>query len=136
MWLRNFKIADLILQIILGIACIYGLLLRQVIFTDETNFLVNRRFDYSYAFFGLGALQLISTALHFFLGKPFWKSKIRIVYYAGVILTFLLLAIMLISEQMDTTLIIGFSLLIITPLLGLYYMIICGIELKRLKIKN
>lgn len=128
----TYKKIDLGLQVLLLAIWVIGeLVITPIRNRKGIDYLFEKRFDFSYFFFGLAATQIISTITHFFFNKQIWKSKHRIIYYVLTGLSLLLLTIAILSDNLDTAITIGYILLIGTSALAIYYMVICGLEIKK-----
>ena len=130
-----YKKIDLGLQILLAIATLFFLYqnsTRDWSNIDATPLL--KRIDFSYFFLGLGALQVISAFVHYFLFKQFRKSRLRKIYHIGAVSAIVWLSIVLFFSSINIIsiylgIIMGVIMLIVSSLLAIFYMVICGKEI-------
>ncbi len=124
--MHTFKRIDLWVQLIMAFALLAGVLF-SVIWENESFFL-----DFTLLLPGLGAVQLLSTFIHFFFGKPVWRHPRRITYYFMAGAALILLGIIMITGNENTALGIAFLMLVTTPLIAIYHMFICYREIREL----
>jgi hypothetical protein len=134
----TYKKIDLGLQLLLAIATLF--LLYQNSTKDWSNIAATpliKRVDFSYFFFGLGAIQVISAIIHYFSIRPSRKSRFRRSYHIGAILVIALLLLIFFlppllpnADMLDFGIVTGVIVLVISSSLAIFYMIICWNEIK------
>ncbi len=133
-----YKKIDLGLQLLLAIATLFFLYQNST--KDWSNIdaaPLIKRIDFSYFFWGLGALQVISAFVHYLGSKQFRKSRLRRIYHIGAILVIaLLLLVFSLALLLPNADLLGFGIisgviaLIISSSLAIFYMIICWKEIR------
>ncbi|TAL46758.1 MAG: hypothetical protein EPN92_05595 [Chitinophagaceae bacterium] len=81
----------------------------------------------------LGALQVISMIVHFFLKPVLWKSSSRKIYYVLCIASLVTLAITFFTEIIKDSITLMAWMIPVTGGIAVYYMIICLPEIKKLQ---
>ncbi|MFM9907948.1 MAG: hypothetical protein ACKVOW_01295 [Chitinophagaceae bacterium] len=121
--MRTYKIIDALAQVLLIVLAIVMSLVYSSTFLGE-------KFMYSYVL--IGAWQLISLLIHFFLPATF-KIRARFIYIILLVIT--VLAGVVIGIAADDNL-IGFmyAMLFWTPALALFYAGVCCWETRKMRL--
>lgn len=119
-----YKKIDFAIQVILLTAI---LILIAGTFTFEFGFLV------IYVVLILGAVQLISMIVHLCASSRFRHNQLRAVYYVLLFAAIIAFILIISTDDSDDTIELLIYYTIGTILIGIYYTIICHVELKKLK---
>jgi hypothetical protein len=124
--MKAFKTIDIVAQALLLLFMMYAILFRS------NNLLGGNSSSMWFfgSYFMLGGWQLLSCVVH--LAWPAYRRlKARIVYY--VILGIILLATLLSFFVGDALIVVLLGCMFITPVVALFYFIMCIMELSKMK---
>ncbi len=134
----TYKKIDFGLQLLLAIATLFFLYQNST--KDWSNIDATplvKEIDFSYFFFGLGAIQVISAIIHYFLIRQCRKSRLRRIYHIAAILVIALLLLVFLlarllpnADMLDFGIVSGVIALVISSSLSIFYMIICWKEIR------
>lgn len=115
----RFKTIDYMIQILMITLAVLG----SLSFRDESVFLMS--------YFIVGGWQILSVLVHFFYPVPF-KTTMRKIYLVMLVLMLVILGIIAVTSP-DGGIYALFGLLIVSPLLAIYYLVTCYRETAALK---
>ena len=117
--MKAFKIIDFLLQVVLIVVGIV-----MIVFFGGMNL---ERIDFFIGYFLIGAWQISSVVVHFFYQAPYETHMRKLYLFALAVVTiFVVLAVFIDRIFLFTAEI----LLFFSPVMALYYLVVCFVETK------